>query len=258
MKVKISLLILIFALISSCASRKEVLYFQFDNINQENVNNNYSTIFKADDLLQINVSSSDIEAVKPFNLSAVSYALSSDRVIGEPTQQSYLIDNKGYIHFPLIGKIKMAGLTRDEAIEMLKNKIYPDFISDFNDININIRITNFKVTILGDVLRPGSYIVPNERITILEAIALAGDLNITANRENILIQREEGDKKNVYKLDLLSSKIFNSDLYYLQQNDLIYVEPNKSAIQGHVKNPNSGLYVSTASIIISLLTLALR
>ena len=94
MKVKISLLILIFALISSCASRKEVLYFQFDNINQENVNNNYSTIFKADDLLQINVSSSDIEAVKPFNLSAVSYALSSDRVIGEPTQQSYLIDNK--------------------------------------------------------------------------------------------------------------------------------------------------------------------
>ena len=73
-----------------------------------------------------------------------------------------------------------------------------------------------------------------------------------------MIQREEGDKKNVYKLDLLSNKIFNSDLYYLQQNDLIYVEPNKSAIQGHVKNPNSGLYVSTASIIISLLTLALR
>lgn len=247
---------LLIALIgSSCVSKKTITYFQNDTIDQSLVSNNYRTIFKPDDLLEITVSAQDIEAVTPFNLPAVTFAASTATAIGQPRQQNYLIDSKGEIDFPVLGKLKLGGLTREEALEMFENKLDPDHVKD---PTINIRIVNFKITVTGDVRLPGTYTIPNERITIIEAIGLAGDLNISAQRHNVKVVREEGKEKKVYLVDFLSNKLFTSPVYYLQQNDMIYVEPNGAKAQSAATNQNTGLFVSIGSIVISLITVLTR
>lgn len=236
----------------SCVSKKNIVYFQNDNINQSEVSNSYKTIFKPDDLLQITVTAIDLEAVKAFNLPAVNYATTTNNAIGTPQQQSYLVDNDGYIDFPVIGKIKIAGLTREEAIQLLRNKLDPDYVKS---PTINIRISNFKVTVLGDVQSPGTFTIPNERITILEAIGLARDLNITGVRKDVYVIREIDNKKIEFKVDLLSKELFTSPVYYLQQNDIVYVQPNKAKFQSASYNQNTGLFISIGSVLISLITL---
>lgn len=248
-------LIAIVLTITSCVSKKDIVYFQNDEIDQSKVSNSYTTIFKPDDLLQITVSATDLEAVKPFNLPAVTFATTTNSATGVPQQQAYLIDNKGTIDFPIIGKIKIGGLTREQATELLKNKLDPDYVKN---PTINIRISNFKITILGDVKNPGTFTLPNERISILEAIGLAGDLNITGKRQNIIVHRETGDKKITYELDLTSKNIFSSPAYYLQQNDVVYIEPNKATSQSAAYNKNSGLFISIAGMVISIITLITR
>ena len=123
---------------------------------------------------------------------------------------------------------------------------------------VNIFIANFTVTVTGDVFRPGTFTIPNERITIIEAIGLAGDLNISAKRNNIKVFREEGNEKKVYEVDLLSNSTFTSPAYYLQQNDVVYVEPNYARAQSAASNQNTGLFVSIGSIIISLIAVLTR
>ncbi|QNM85784.1 polysaccharide biosynthesis/export family protein [Polaribacter pectinis] len=240
---------------TSCVSKKDIVYFQNDKIDQSKVSNSYETIIKPDDLLQITITAQDTEAVKPFNLAAVTYSTTSNSAIGVAQQQNYLVDNKGEIDFPVIGKLKLGGLSRDNAIKLLKNKLEPDFLKK---PNINIRIANYKISVLGDVGKPGSYTIPNERITIIEAIALAGDLNISGQRNNILVQREEDGKKVQYRVNLLSNKINISPVYYLQQNDVVYVEPNYAASQSASYNQNTGLFISIGSILISLITILTR
>ncbi len=252
---KIVLLLFTILLLGACVSKKDITYFQNDQIDQAKVSNSYKTIFKPDDLLQITVSAIDLEAVKAFNLPAVSYATTTNRAVGTPQQQTYLIDNDGFIDFPVIGKLKIGGLTRNETVEMLKNKLDPDYVKN---PTINIRIANFSVTVLGDVKRPGTYTIPNERITILEAIGLSGDLNITGKRNTVKVFREINGEKVKFELDLRSNKIFTSPVYYLQQNDLVYVDQNKSSSQDAAFNRNTGLFVSIGSIIVSLIAVLTR
>ncbi|MGY0425858.1 MAG: polysaccharide biosynthesis/export family protein [Polaribacter sp.] len=255
---KINLLLssLILSLVfSSCVSRKEIAYLQFDQIDQASVRNNYKTVFKPDDLLQITVSSDNLEAVKPFNLPAVTYATTTNSVIGTPQQQSYLIDSKGEIDFPILGKLRLGGLTREKAINLLKNKLDPAYIKN---PTINIRISNFKITVQGDVRKPGTYNISNERVSILDAIGLAGDLNISGRRDNILVLREERNKKVQYRVDLRSNKILTSPVFYLQQNDIVYVEPNKAKIQSASYNQNTGLFISIGAVLISLISILTR
>lgn len=242
-------------LLSSCVSKKNITYFQNDLVDQSKVSNNYTTIFKPDDLLQITISSSDLEAVRPFNLPAVSFSSLTGGAVGQPRQQLYLIDSKGEIDFPVLGKLKIGGKSREEVIDLFKEKLRPAYIKD---PSINIRIANFKVTVLGDVKVPGTYTVPNERITIIEAIGLAGDTNISAQRNNVLVTREENGEKNFYRLDLRSNTIFTSPVYYLQQNDMVYVEPNYAKSQSASYNQNTGLFISIGSIIISLIAILTR
>jgi polysaccharide export outer membrane protein len=249
------LLLLINILITSCVSKKDIIYFQNDEIDQSKVSNSYKTIIKPDDLLQITITAFDTEAVKPFNLAAVTYSTSSNSAIGVAQQQNYLVDNKGEIDFPVIGKLKIGGLSRDEMIDLLKKKLEPDYIKK---PNINIRIANYKVSVLGDVKRPGSYNIPNERITILEAIALAGDLNISGQRNVILVQREENGKKVEYTVDFLSKEIFTSPVYYLQQNDVVYVKPNYARIQSASSNSNTSLFISITGLFITIVSLIIR
>ena len=247
--------LLLLLILSSCVSRKKIVYFQNDEINQAEVSNSYKTIFKPDDLLQITITSQDLEAVKPFNLPVVTYSIATDNAVGNPIQQSYLVDNKGEIDFPVFGKIKVGGLTRAEVIILLKNKLSPEYVKS---PTINIRINNYKVTVLGDVQKPGMYTIPNERITILEAIGLAGDLNISGKRESVLVIREIDGKKIKFRIDIRSNNVLTSPVYYLQQNDLVYVEQNNAKSQSASYNQNTGLFISIGSVLISLISILTR
>jgi len=242
-------LVIIILLITSCASRKDIVYFQNDEVDQSKIN--YKTIFKSGDLLQINISALDIEAVKPFNLNSSS---SANTNTSETTQHFYLINNHGYIDYPILGKLKLVNLTKSEAIDLLKNKLSPDYIKN---PTVNIKITNFSITVLGDVKNPGRFTVPNERISVIEAIGLAGDLNMSGIR-TIEVKREEDNQIKTYKLDLRSNKIFNSPAFYLQQNDVVYIEPNRASSQDAAYNKNTGLFISIGSILISLITILTR
>lgn len=253
-RIKKIVLSIIILTITSCASRKDIVYFQKDQVDQSKTNTTYRTVFKADDLLQITISALDLEAVKPFNLPAVTFATTTDRAVGTPQQQTYLIDNEGFIDFPVLGRLKLAGLSRTEAIELLKNKLSPDYVKN---PTINIKITNFSITVLGDVKMPGRFTIPNERISVLEAVGLAGDLNMSGIR-TIEVKREENNQIKSYKLDLRSNEVFNSPAYYLQQNDVVYVEPNKSSSQDAAYNKNTGLFISLGSVIISLISILTR
>ena len=249
---KMSFFILSIFIVSSCVSKKDIIYFQNDAIDQAKVSNSYRTIIKPDDLLQITITALDIEAVRPFNLAAVTYSTSSNSAIGVAQQQTYLVDTNGEIDFPVLGKLKIGGLTRNETIALLKNKLSPDYIKE---PNINIKIANYKISVMGDVRLPGSYNIPNERITILDAIALAGDLNISGNRSNVMITREEGGKKVQYRVDLRSNKLLTSPVYYLQQNDVVYVEPNYARIQSASSNSNTSLFISITGLLITMVSL---
>lgn len=245
---KIVLAIIILS-ITSCASKKDIVYFQNDEVDQSKIN--YKTIFKPGDLVQITISALDTEAVKPFNLTSSS--ATNTNVSGTP-QHSYLINNNGYIDYPILGELKLASLTRVEAIELFKNKLSPDYIKN---PTVNIKITNFSITVLGDVKMPGRFTIPNERISVLEAVGLAGDLNMSGIR-TIEVKREENNQIKTYKLDLRSNKVFNSPAFYLQQNDVVYIEPNRASSQDAAYNKNTGLFISIGSILISLITILTR
>lgn len=250
--------ILIFAIqFSSCVSNKKIAYLQNDTIDQENVSNIYTTIFKPDDLLQITVIAENIEAAIPFNLPIVSVNLTANtnNAIGQQQLVPYLVDSKGEIDFPVLGPIKVAGKTREEVIQMLKNKLSPQYIKN---PTINIRITNFKVNVLGDVQRPGAYTIPNERVTIFDALSLAGDLNISGKRDNVLVTREEGNEKREYRVDLRSKDLYTSPVFYLQQNDNIYVEHNYARIQSASSNTNTSLFISITGLLITITSLIIR
>tara|TARA_R110002051_G_scaffold57916_1_gene106921 strand:+ start:1590 stop:2366 length:777 start_codon:yes stop_codon:yes gene_type:complete len=243
------------ALFSNCVSKKDIVYFQFDEIDQSKVSNKYVTFFKPDDLLEITISAKDVDAVRPFNLSAVTYSTSSNSAIGVAQKQTYLIDADGEVEIPILGKIKLGGLTRENGIALLKEKLSPDYIIN---PHINIRIVNFKISVLGDVAMPGNYIIPNERITIIDAIGLAGDLNISGNRENVLVIREENGMKVKYRINLLSNDTFISPVYYLQQNDVVIVEQNYAKMQSASANTNTGLFISLTAVLVTLLNLLTR
>ena len=248
-------LFFILSILQSCVSKKDIIYLQNDKIEQEKVSNNYITIFKPDDLLLISVISQNPEAAIPFNLPAVVVSASGGNVVGQPSQLPYLIDSKGEIDFPLLGKIKIAGLTREEAIQLLKEKLSPKYLKN---PAIYIRITNFKINVTGAVKRPGTYTIQNERVTILDALSLAGDLEISAKRQDILVIREENNKKVEYKVNLLSKKLYTSPVFYLQQNDNIYVEPNYASIQSASSNTNTSLFISVTGLLITIVSLIIR
>jgi len=236
-------LVLIVGLISSCGSKKEVVYFQ-DASNFETIVDDYTFIpkFKVDDEVSIFVSTLDPEASIPFNL----FRGAQEGGI-TPQQVDYLINKDGEINFPVIGKIKIVGLSPEEVRTLLKEKL-----SDYlKDPIINIRLKNFSVTVLGEVNRPGTYPVSGERITVLEALGLASDLTIKGQRNNVLVIRDFDGTLVYTRIDLTSKKAFKSPVYYLTQNDIVYVEPNQSAITASSLDNRAGIIVSIASLLIT-------
>ena len=240
-------------LVSSCVSKKKVIYFQDDSKSILRNDESFALKFKKDDLLTINVSAKNLETVKQFNLPTVAYNAVTNTVNGIPKQQSYLVDANGEIDFPVIGNIKVEGLTRIETIKLLKEKIRPYV----DAVQINIQILNFKINVMGDVKKPGTFQIANERITVIDALALAGDLNISGERIFKVI-RETNKGIVTQELDLKSNAIFSSPYFYLQQNDIVYVVPNNSKVQSAAYNQNTGLYISLASVLISLISILTR
>jgi polysaccharide export outer membrane protein len=233
------------AILASCASRKEVAYFQDAGDFETLVDNNTSiTKFKVDDLVSIHVSSLTPEASAPFNL----YRGASEGGI-RAEQVDYLVDQDGMIDFPVIGKLKIEGLSPDEVRLLLREKL-----SDFlKDPIINIRLRNFTVTVLGQVARPGTYPTNGEQITILEALGLAGDLTLRGKRENVLVIRDFNGTKVYNRIDLTSKEMVKSPVFYLTQNDVVYVEPNKVGIRETSVGASTAI---TVSILTSLITSA--
>ncbi len=242
----------------SCGSKQDIVYFQdADLASMSRPIKNYSPVIKPDDALTITVSALDVVSVRPFNLIAVAYA-ENDGEIGRTAMQSYLVDANGNIDFPVLGTLKLAGLNRVQATNLIK-----DMLKEYiNDPIVNLRNINFKITVLGEVKNPGTFTVPNDRITILEALGLAGDLTIYAERHNIMVVREENGKKTYNRINLTSEEIFNSPMYYLTQNDVIYVQPNNSRIKGSTVGSSTNVVLgvvsallTTAAIVVSLVAL---
>lgn len=234
----------------SCANKKNILYLQDIEEYQKDDNNSKNVIrFKKDDEIMINVSSSDKTSAVPFNLPLVSRS-NNNQITNQATIQSYLVNKDGSIQFPIIGKIYVLNKTKEELRTELVNKIEKFVKSPI----INIRINNFKISVLGEVRKPGIYPVQNERVSIIDALSMAGDLSIYGKRKEVLVIRENNDyEKEYYKIDLTSTDIFNSEAYYLQQNDVVLVNPNKAQVQASAFNRNTPIYVSIASLLISVL-----
>jgi polysaccharide export outer membrane protein len=242
-------LIGILVLFSSCASRKDVVYFQDTGNFETLVNDNtFVSRFKVDDLVSIHVSSLNPEASTPFNL----YRGASEGGF-RAEQVDYLVDQAGEIDFPVIGKLKIEGLSPEELRVLLRERLSVYL----KDPIINIRLRNFTVTVLGEVLKPGTYPVNGEQITILEALGLAGDLTLRGVRNNVLVIRDFNGTKVYYRIDLTSKDIIKSPVYYLTQNDVVYVEPNKSGIKETSLDARASIYVSIASVLITSTVLLL-
>jgi len=236
--------------LSSCASRQDLVYFQ-DADKEIELSVKYVLTYKPDDLITISVSALDMDAVRPFNLYVAAFRGTAGGITSTPSLQTYLIDATGNIDFPVIGTVPIGGLSRKEATRLVTDKLLPYI----KDPIVNIRITNFKISVLGEVNAPGTFNIPNERVTLPEALGLARDLKIQGIRANILIIREVDGKITKNYIDLRTNALFSSPFYYLQQNDVVYIEPNNSRIKESRVNPNTSIFLSSVSILISLLAI---
>jgi polysaccharide export outer membrane protein len=239
-------------LLSSCTSRKNIAYYQ--NIEQLNdqTQQTYEPRLQADDLLSIIVNSETPELTKPYNLYMPSGLERPDfvSVTAQQRLQTYLVDNQGYINFPVLGKLKLGGLTRAEAEGLLTDELK----SSIKDVSISLRILNFKISVQGEVLRPAVHNITTERVTLPEALSMSGDLTIYGKRDNILIIREVDGKKSYNYVDITKSDFINSPFYYLSQNDLVYVEPNKTKVNSSVVGPNISVILSALSVLASVVS----
>ncbi|WP_417885229.1 polysaccharide biosynthesis/export family protein [Zunongwangia sp.] len=214
---------------------------------------------KPNDRLAITVSAEEVEAAMPFNLPFVGSNMSSQegpiRINGTPSLQTYLVNSDGEIQFPVLGSLKVAGLDRKEVSRKLKNKI-SEYVQ--NPI-VNVQITNFQISVLGEVNRPGTFIITDEYVSLPKALGLAGDMSIYGKRKNVLVvrEKEDGNKTHAY-LDLTDANVINSPYYYLQQNDVVYIEPNGPQRQSANYNRNASVYISIASVLVSLAVLITR
>ena len=247
--------LILLLLIVSCASKKDLVYFQDEVYVPENVIENYPVLtYKPGDMLTIDVSASEPEAAKPFNLPAVSYNNNVISANGSLKMQTYLIDNEGNINFPVVGTIKLSGLNRAEATDLLHEKIKPYL----KDPIINIRISNFTVTVLGEVKNPGTYVIQDERVSLTQALGLAGDLTVYGERNNVLLIREIDGKKYFDKFDLTSVNVLNSQNYYLAQNDVIYITPNKARARSSQYTQNNSVLISAIATLATIAAILIK
>ncbi|HLR50149.1 MAG TPA: polysaccharide biosynthesis/export family protein [Candidatus Sphingobacterium stercoripullorum] len=240
-------------LFSNCASRKDMIYLQPDSTELRTFYESNAPKLQAGDILTISVTAADVRAAAPFNPISP-YQGSGTITTTNPYMPTYTIDENGEVDFPKLGKVKLAGLTRTQAINRLRDEIGKFIV----DPGVNINIRNFKVTVLGEVRSPGTYTIENDRITLLEALGLAGDLTINGLRSNVLVVREQDGKKSEFRVDLTKRETLDSPVYYLAQNDVIYVEPNNARLHASKYTSSYSVFISVASLIITVISVVSR
>ena len=244
-------------LLAACGTQKDVPYFQ----NAESVDLSKSQyLFDAKimpkDQLTITVSTTNDEAATPFNLTVPTpYTVNSRSTYSQAMLQTYLVDNAGNINFPILGSIHVGGLTKSQAEKMIQDQIKP-FMAEAENPIVTVRMPGYQISVIGEVARPGTFTVSREKISILEALAQAGDLTIYGQRKNVQLIREDSTgQKSIHIFDLTDANIINSPYFYLQQNDVIYVTPNKVKAQNSSVCSMTTLWFSATSILISLTSL---
>ena len=258
---------IVLILLTGCNMSKKIVYVQNAGSPVSYADTTKSKIpdpkLKVGDLLVITVNANTPEAAQPFNLPLVpnqgltNYDPSATTISSGSSGgslQNYLIDTNGEITFPIIGKIKAVGMTKTALSDFIKDKIHPFYIKE--DPIISIRYANYKVSVLGEVARPSVYTIQNEKINIFEAIALAGDLTIYGERDNVLLIREnDNGKRETLRLDLRDERLINSAYYYLQQNDVLYIQPNKPKSRASGLSTAETVSISVVGTLISLASL---
>ncbi|QNF32336.1 polysaccharide export protein [Adhaeribacter swui] len=250
--------LLLFALLTACSSYKNIPYFQDLNRtapSKEDITNFSPLKIQPGDILGIHVNSLNPEASALFNYNMNRMAGPSNEFFYNNPVVGFLVDVNGEINLPLIGTVKVSGLTTTE----IQNNLTAQLVTFLKKPVINVRILNFRVSVLGDVQNPNVYTVQNERITITDALSLAGDLNITAMRNNVLLIREIDGSREYYPIDLTSKKLMESPYFYLRNNDVLYVQPDKSKFATVNRGyQNANLVFSAVSALSILLTIFLR
>ncbi|HEX5150788.1 MAG TPA: polysaccharide biosynthesis/export family protein [Parafilimonas sp.] len=242
------------AILSSCASYKNVAYFKDfpDTAKRTSVETSSfkSPVIKPDDLLSITIQTVDPDVSAVLNsANSVMQTTSATTTSQQQTLPGYLVDKNGEVELPFVGKMKLEGYTTVEARDAIREAM----LKYVKNPIVNVKFNNFKVTVLGEVLKPATYIMPTEKVTVFDALGQAGDLTIYARRENILVIRDSLDnKKNMVHLNLNSKDIMSSPYFYLQPNDVVYVEPNESKARSTdaVRNRNITILASVLSILI--------
>jgi polysaccharide export outer membrane protein len=241
----------------SCKTPKNVAYIQnSDSLDFARSEVLYDARIMPKDVLTITVNTVNPEASAPFNLVVrPTVSISSALNTSAGSLQTYLVDNDGCINFPVVGILKVGGLTKSGCEQLIHDKIQRFMNAEENPI-VTVRMSNYKISVLGEVNHPGLFTVGNEKINIFEALAQAGDLTIYGVRDRVKLIRESASgRKNVYTLNLNDAELINSPYYYLQQNDVIYVEPNKVKAQNSTVGQTTTLWFSATSILISLTSL---
>lgn len=254
------LLLTIFMAMVSCTSHKKVPYLQNSaEMSPAIISELYDARIQPKDMLTITVSSEKPEAAIPFNLTvptSMNASSGSRSLSSQPVLQTYLVDNNGYIDFPVLGKLQVYGMTKGELETMIKERIKLNFTTE---PIVTVRMANYKVTVLGEVSSPGVHTINNEKVNIFEALAMSGDLTIHGRRDNVKLIRENADgTKKIVPLNLNNADIIHSPYYHLQQNDILYVEPNKAKAQSANLSNMTSMWFSATSLLMAVITFLLN
>ena len=252
-------LLLLPFLLTACQSYKKVPYFQnVEVVNEaEQQEKLYDAKIMPKDLLTIVVSCTNPELAIPFNLTVASNAgiavSTSSYVTTQPVLQPYLVDNEGNINFPVLGELKLGGLTKREAEQLIIDKLKP-YMKETPIVTV--RMVNYKISVIGEVTRPGTFTISNEKVNLLEALAMAGDMTVYGLRDNVKLIREDANgKQQIVTLDLNKAETILSPYYWLQQNDIVYVTPNKAKARNSDVGNSTSLWFSATSILVSIVSL---
>lgn len=246
------ILLSVITLLTSCATKKEIVYFQdADNLAERKNSRTFEPIIESNDILYVSISSMNEAVLMPFKRSTGIEGNVSNSNAG---LQGYLVNVDGDIRFPVIGNVSVAGKTRGQVEAELKSKL-SEFITD---VVVDVRIMNFKITVIGEVNNPGVYSIADERVTLPQALGLAGDLSEDGRRDNILVIREIDGQHQVSRIDLTKTDFFSSPYYFLKQNDVVYVEPSTKGVKKSGFIPDIPALLSLMTVVLSTIILLTR
>ncbi|MBV2223231.1 MAG: polysaccharide biosynthesis/export family protein [Cloacibacterium sp.] len=255
---------IVFIFLNSCTSKKKLDYLQnIESVALEASVKNAKSTIQPNDQLVILVTAKDMDVVKPFNQNFSSgqilqYSIPSNNAPAQSQTSTsgptYIVDSQGNIEFPVIGKINTENKSTEELRDVLKKEISKYVLNP----QVSVKNTNYKITVLGEVNRPGTYNIPEAQTTVLEVLGLAGDLTIYGNREDILVLRNIDGTMTKERINLTKADFINSPYFYLKQNDVIIVSPNETKQKTSRLDPNTGIYISVASIVVTILALIFK